>query len=552
LIDITSVSLTMEGGGSIEQILNTGNSTVSLPKLVEGALAQGSKVSKSIGGFISTGTKIYEKYQLKQFQESVPIFYDLLSDSEQAAVNEGILSNLTIPGWIKTLPKIGYVLGVAEYLIGGGKTTPPMPISFEANLKFDISGTNTDIDPHGAVDVYTPGSIEGSNNERKPSYNNTLGVFNILRTPEFEIAEVDNDFTICTGTNPPFCSNFRSILLNSISDIEYVVNPSSGLRVVDIKAAIVLDSENHIDYVSSPNPPFFPSTFLYYEADNGQQRWQSPFYPIHCLQDIVFNLGGFPSIVYQPSDFLDKVRLKLAVTLERGPDDPFFDPNADQVLIMIEYDTNVTEGQYNSISPSNTYDQILFSETVSDLSLTEDQTIYAWSNIEVGENIITNGHQLTLIAGKQITGNIADLPPNVDLIIGYPAVCNGDIQAPVSSQDLQTFCTSGDYNPIGQFSETPDERLLLERQQQKIFNIVASPNPFKEFINLQYTNSTLERRAKVRITDISGKQIDYYEIELQQGIDQRLSLPTKEWASGFYILTFETETYFESIKLVKQ
>jgi len=70
--------------------------TVSLAKLAEGAIEQGAKVSKSIEGFITTGTEIYKKYKLKQFQNSVPIFYDMLTDSEREAVDQGILNNLNI------------------------------------------------------------------------------------------------------------------------------------------------------------------------------------------------------------------------------------------------------------------------------------------------------------------------------------------------------------------------------------------------------------------------------------------------------------------------
>ena len=54
-----------------------------------------------------------------------------------------------------------------------------------------------------------------------------------------------------------------------------------------------------------------------------------------------------------------------------------YDPDADQVIFMAEYKCNTTDVEFNSINSTNTYDEIRLDETVSGLSLTENQTIYA-------------------------------------------------------------------------------------------------------------------------------------------------------------------------------
>ncbi len=565
LIDVSTITLQMEGGGTIEQILGGGNSTPSFGKLVDGAIKNGTKVSKSITGYKNTAEEIYDNYKLKLAQEDGTIKnYNDLTPAEQAKEDEKFKKNVSLPGWVKSIPKIGFAFGLIEHLIGGGKTTPPTPISFEANLEFDISGTNEDSDPHGSIDFYTPGSVWGANNERQPVYNNILGVFNILKSPEFEIAEDDDEGSAFLGE--PWFAYYgvtyesRSFLLQMTDELEYVFNPASGLTLVDIKAAIVLEDDDdspgtiHVELRNSPEYPdeFDPSYMFFLEADDFK-RWQTPFFPLQCLQDIVINLGPQPTLIAFPSDYLEKVHLKLLVTLERDSADPFYDPDAEQVIVMMEYPANVTEVSTGSIIPTNTYGQIRLSETVSDLSLTEDQTIYAWSTIEVGEDIVTNGNQLTLIAGGEIIGNIADLSANVDLIIGYPPLCDGPPPAAVTGTDLNTYCTNGAYTPAGQqIIDGPDERNLShsDDSNSNTIRIAASPNPFIDYFELQYSNQETDL-AEVIIIDGMGRTIEMFELNLQKGDNQKLEIATSDWTSGIYMLTFKTETFIETIKMIK-
>ncbi len=567
LINVSTITLEMEGGGTIEQILDTGNSTPSLSKIANEAIENGTKVSKSLAGYVTTAGKIHANYKLKIAKEDGTIEnYDDLSDADKKKEDKKFTDNVTLPAWVKAIPKIGFVLGVAEQLIGGGKTTPPKPISFDANLKFDITGTDETVHEYGGIDIYTPGSIWGGNSDREPVYNNIMGVFNILRTPEFEKAWGNETWSAGFPGGGGIGVELDQFRMRMTNDLEYVINPAAGLKLVDIKAAIVVDggesSEELFSYdvveLASPNPEppldeYVPSTMILLEGEDGRKRYQSPFYPISCLSDIVIKSGGF---YYDPVPELssyDDIRLKVMVTLERDTSDLFYDEDAEMVIFMIEYSCNTTDVDIALIPSMNSYDEIDFSETVSDISLTTGQTIYAWSSIEVGENIVTNGNQLTLIAGGEITGNIADLPPNVDLIIGYPPLCDEPIPAAVSGSDLNAFCNGGGYSPTGQIINDPESRvdLMEEESNQTTFDLVVSPNPFNNFIDLQYSNYELQG-AEIIVTDLLGRTITYFESDLSIGGNQKMRIETFDWQSGIYMLTLKTDDFIKTIKLIKQ
>ena len=166
---------------------------------------------------------------------------------------------------------------------------------------------------------------------------------------------------------------------------------------------------------------------------------------------------------------------------------------------------------------------------------------------------MTNGNQLTLIAGGEIIVENADLPPNVDLIIGYPSLCEGAFPPAVTGTDLNAFCTGGDYNPVGQLLDDPDLRESLNQDQtdNTSFDLVALPNPFNNFIDLRYSNFETEF-AEIIITDGMGRTLAYMETELNEGENQRLRIETADWANGFYMLTLKTENVIKTIKVIKQ
>lgn len=531
LIEVSTISLLVEGGGEIEQVLSSGNNSFSLSKIVNGINDSGTKVSKSISNFTSTGEKIYDAFGLLYVQNSVQA-YDSLSDAGKKKFDKEFKKALKLPDWVKGLSDIGYVLGIAEYLIGGGKTTAAKPISFEANLKFDVTGNTIDEDSHGAIDIYTPGSLGGMNAERAVVYDNILGVFTLFSTPKIH--------KVPDTEHPPHAYKFQ------LSEpLEYAVNPAAGLELVDLKAALVFESSCGSDMPIFDLPT--SSTVFFLESEGGKSRWQTPFYPASCLEDIVIQAGNF-------SAFLDAchyrdIRVKLMATFERDPEDPFYDPDADQVLYMVEYVSNVSF--VPEITATNELDQIPLSTTVADITLEADQTIYAWSTIEIGDNIVTNGHRLTLIAGGEIIGRDNDLLEDVDLLIGHPAFCEA-VLPPQAPEQLQNFCTSGTYNPVGSrlTTSTTEGALKTRLSEESMLDLTVIPNPFQEYIEFQYAGAVGES-AEVTITDSMGRMVAQFKVVLED-LNQQFRIDTKNWANGFYAFHLRTKNNYASTIIVKQ
>jgi hypothetical protein len=157
--------------------------------------------------------------------------------------------------------------------------------------------------------------------------------------------------------------------------------------------------------------------------------------------------------------------------------DPFPDPNADDVLFIASY---VTQKTINPIpSPGvESYMQDLL--TLDNISFTMNQTFRAW-NIILGENIETNGNDISIIAGNGITADLTNLPPNMTLSIERPNGCDGTPLAQ-TGQQVFTFCNSSDYDPIALplTEPNPSDNLKGLMPSNQEINVEVSPNPFND------------------------------------------------------------------------
>lgn len=74
---------------------------------------------------------------------------------------------------------------------GGNSSTSQAvqgPVVFEANLTLD--GNIKKFSAISAPGFYTPGFTTNSNTNFIPTYNNILGVFNVLELPDFEFSNI--------------------------------------------------------------------------------------------------------------------------------------------------------------------------------------------------------------------------------------------------------------------------------------------------------------------------------------------------------------------------
>jgi hypothetical protein len=165
----------------------------------------------------------------------------------------------TLKAFASIFPYVGAALSVFDLLVDDGGTTMPAPKGptvFDVSLKLD--GEITRVNPIQAHQFFTPGFTTNSSQYNWiPTYNNILGVFNVLELPDFEYFEIRptvtnltesvahlgnqckrdySDFHNLDGANDVIFKQYKPK-----EKLKYVLNPASNLEVESVEAAIVLE-----------------------------------------------------------------------------------------------------------------------------------------------------------------------------------------------------------------------------------------------------------------------------------------------------------------------
>lgn len=204
-----------------------------------------------------------------------------------------------IKGVASILPYVGTAIGVIDLLVseGDNKTTASKkgPTVFEANLIMD--GKLKSTSPLPANEFFTPGFTTNNSQNFIPTYNNILGVFNVLELPKFEYFEIKPNLTIITsdGLNVDLrnlCeknySNFHNLdgannvvfkQYKPTSTLKYIVNPASELEVVSVEAALILEySGKDALFIQKPSQYSNLKAIPYYDAITSPDRNDTAFY----------------------------------------------------------------------------------------------------------------------------------------------------------------------------------------------------------------------------------------------------------------------------------
>lgn len=165
----------------------------------------------------------------------------------------------SLKAFASIFPYVGAALAVFDLFVDDQGTTTPAkkgPTVFDVSLRLDGSiQTVSRIQDH---EFFIPGFTTNSTQYNwVPTYNNILGVFNILELPDFEYFEIKPTVTNLTESVADLdneCmrnySNFHN--LDGANDVifkqykpkeklKYVLNPASNLEVESVEAAIILE-----------------------------------------------------------------------------------------------------------------------------------------------------------------------------------------------------------------------------------------------------------------------------------------------------------------------
>lgn len=207
-------------------------------------------------------------------------------------------TSYTLPSWTKEIPEIGYVVSLVEYLISGGKegtktessiTIPDLVAN--GNLLFS--------NDFGGGRFLTPGADQGNQlNSMIPIYNNPLGIFNLVKTPELEYIDYYPNLEVRPSISGQGVLHLPKIRQYKVKDdLSYIVNPSSGLELVDIQACLIFKLGGTLDVPLTGKIPY-----------NLFQDKYGPYGPV--LLGNNYNSNNFNSIENY-GNFIDNLGLEI-------------------------------------------------------------------------------------------------------------------------------------------------------------------------------------------------------------------------------------------------
>ncbi len=240
----------------------------------------------------------------------------------------------------------------------------------ESKLKATATGTISQSSLFGNGYLTTPGGLSTSPNnisQIKPSYNNILGVFNIIEKPTLEAAqyptvssrtngEIANSTDCIYNGNCPYVPDFGlTVWQYKISgSLKYVLNPASGLKINKMQVALVfpITKQNIPTYPDQPTPTAswpYPSCSPAWLSINEDKLNQMGYNLILKKTDASFD-GAVISTQFVPVTCMDKLSFFLAggdisavdsiglrVFLEMEPITPNAGTNVNKIIQVYTY-----------------------------------------------------------------------------------------------------------------------------------------------------------------------------------------------------------------------
>jgi hypothetical protein len=339
-----------------------------------GGVKNGLKKYKELNGYVTSLEKLIakEKSTKKKEESSFDLqkfLNNIFKGSQEVEASSS--SNGGLSGLLKSVPKIGAIVGLVDFMISGGKSganankASVTPMAFEANVK--MSGTIETTTPGPNIKFATPGSKPNPNNLNGniPMYNEALGVFNLVETPTVDFARYSNN------------SQLEDIIQYKPRPLKFALNPAAGLDIMEMKATIVISYEPSIFKLNIPSydplfaqdcnddssnldpcpyPKPFEANSIYQSNLNfskleamgfgietypesfpdaiSMARLNTGYLPIGCFEDQTFLLTTGKFVKFE----MPTIYCKIAATFKRTDD-----PSAQPIDMVFTYSVNLED-----------------------------------------------------------------------------------------------------------------------------------------------------------------------------------------------------------------
>lgn len=511
---------------------------------------------------------------------------------------------------LEATPFVKSAMTFVDFFVGSpSASVPPPPQTIEA--KIALKGTIDLANDVSESAYWVPGSKNSNQlTDEYPYYNEVIGVFNLLKVPKIKIKEKRNysldllkndgstednlsgtpgdDLSSPQGMHVDyFCNAGAALYIQSYSqrydfeldgDLEYFVNPSSGLETedVDIMGTIVFDRDilrkNNNDIITSCNSGgrFFN---MFFSNDNGQgiirfnRRTQTDMMPLECLASTSHTIeedmkkyipycyesfnnsclpGGNPVLDSLGLDSLKYMQeftkrkgirtaaLKLFVNVKRKDNGENF-LHVLTYPLEIVYDNNVPTMPLMSGQPE-LYKEIA-NTNFGDDAVANYVSIYdSYLNTSFASGSSTS----SLINGFEgiSVGPDTKIENDVALYAGQASGCYATPLKPYSQKDLITFCRSEEYKRSRKDSKRLRRRSITLSAMEGIENyglISIYPNPAHNVINIRLDEG---KDLSYTITDVTGKMVKQGQ-NLNDGVN---TIQLNDINRGIYLVTVKNKT----------
>lgn len=213
-------------------------------------------MGKKVAGNISAGQKTYKTLDswASGVKKTLGIVGTVSStadaDKKKSAIDAlkaAMQGSNFLKNGLSALPYLGFAVSAFDAFFGGGKEeSGPQPVALQPmtiEMNTVTTGTITATTLYSNPTFNNPGTRAITTALDYPYYNEAMGVFSLIKRPVVEVQT--------TSTRASDGSVNRVINYHPAEDLQYVINPASGLEVQDFQVALMQEGYRYPAALSS-------------------------------------------------------------------------------------------------------------------------------------------------------------------------------------------------------------------------------------------------------------------------------------------------------------
>jgi len=570
--DITQVISAPSGGGSGSSVLNAGRRFANVTGSINTGISKGVSAYKTAGELAAVAEKLMLASANRKLNSNLLSTLNTISGISVNSVTgissaqANFLSQATnllpgqadaihqlfpkkvptelVPDWLKTaIPFASSAFVLLDFIIGGGKSTPPQPMHFNADFSFKGEGIISQSQNQTSVEFYTPGSnYTGQTSQaRRPIYNRTLGILNVVEQPVMMLAvqpDVENPYP-----DAPQIRFQSKSSLKLAAPLRYALNPASGLNLQDIRGALYFSCN------TASNQRIHEGLI---QEEPGV--WRTPYMPLSCLENystfFTINWPTYEGYIPNLGTGCTDIQLHLVAKLTS--------PVGKETAWAARYRVNTAPAPYTyENTPPNPYLNVQETVEVPSIQDIINGNFQSWNPVVVTNDIVVTGgavenylnsinavrdHQDVLIQ-QFVRGQVIKAPVKFDL------APNCGSNPPVDAEWLSSFCaTPNRYNPILALRTPSEEEEPVVAHK---LNLSVAPNPTGDATLLKY-NLLEAGSVSIVLSDYTGRRLaELHTASEQAAGEYQLLIPLDRYAPGIYVVTVARPSGKDSLRVVK-